>query len=628
MKRYRLVAIPISICAVLIALMAISLKSTSAGAYDTLIKEWRVQWFDKDDPKDQLPSSTGSWHSSNANNRTSIPNGAAGAWIHIVVPPTVDWLRPGLLIDQLYGLDLSVYTDDQPIFTSVRDFDFERNSLLLPLVSTSNHTNIYVRIESKLRAGLNSDIRIGEYDQLSRLFVRKELPDLLLGAAIAFLSLMILICSGYLSRRRRGAWISLGLIMLTISVLVLSYSSLPYIYFAEYGKALTVLFDTSLFILLPSLHFYIHPLFEGRYPFSAKFGQWSAGYYALCFVMMVLYAIIGDPIYPFYVFITLWLLALVIFVHLTLILVLTAMNALRGNRNSLLLSIGFLLFAMSGITDLVLFSVNENVYVLHWWKIGVVALIITLVITLARRISADYKKLTSYSQELGLYNHRLERAEKMKLIGNLAASVAHEVRNPMQVTRGFLQLLSGKADEESKRYLSMAISELDRASEIITDFLTFAKPEMNTIVQLDLQQEIGKIEMIMGPIVAMQGADLRICTQERLYINGNSSKLAQAFINIVQNSIEAVTADGIIEIEAYAEQDRAVIRIKDNGEGMGEEQLAKLGEPFYSTKTKGTGLGLMVTFRIIEVMKGTLEFRSVKGEGTEAIVQFPLAQAD
>jgi signal transduction histidine kinase len=175
----------------------------------------------------------------------------------------------------------------------------------------------------------------------------------------------------------------------------------------------------------------------------------------------------------------------------------------------------------------------------------------------------------------------------------------------------------------------MAIDELDRATTIITDFLTFAKPEMDKNVSvMNMQQELMAIETIIGPMAVLSGTSLQVSLPHKLHIVGNPSKFKQAIMNMVKNSIEALESheNGIVNISLYEESGKAVIRIIDNGEGMEEEQIAKLGEPYYSTKTKGTGLGLMVTFRIIEVMGGTLQFRSEKGKGTEALIRFPLAQ--
>lgn len=104
---------------------------------------------------------------------------------------------------------------------------------------------------------------------------------------------------------------------------------------------------------------------------------------------------------------------------------------------------------------------------------------------------------------------------------------------------------------------------------------------------------------------------------------GSSAKFKQAFINIIKNSIEALQENGLIRVTAWQSQAHIMISVRDNGEGMDGSELARLGEPYYSNKIKGTGLGLMVTFRIIEAMEGTTEFQSEKGEGTEFIVKLP-----
>ncbi|MBW4838105.1 MAG: HAMP domain-containing histidine kinase, partial [Paenibacillaceae bacterium] len=249
----------------------------------------------------------------------------------------------------------------------------------------------------------------------------------------------------------------------------------------------------------------------------------------------------------------------------------------------------------------------------------------SLIIILSRRFVANHEQVVEYSKQLEMFNNELQRSEKMEIISELAASVAHEVRNPLQVTRGFLQLLVEKQQQADKVYLSMALEELDRASGIITDFLTFAKPEGGKITELNVLDEFIHIEGILVPLANLQGGKITTHIPKDLYVRGNSSKFKQAFINIIKNSIEALRGEGDIQIWGYEKDGHVVIHIKDNGEGMDDEVLARLGEPYFSNKTKGTGLGLMVTFRIIEVMDGEINFKSKKGAGTEAIIQFPSA---
>ncbi|TFE19591.1 sensor histidine kinase [Cohnella luojiensis] len=617
--------------AIIISLFAFyPLPANAAASHPIQIREWQVMWIEKEDLSDKVPSIDGKWEEFSADKpETVVPEGASGMWVHLIVPPTADWQRPGMLADRLYGLELSVYQGNRLVFESRRDFGFDLNKLLLPIGQFSEPQDFYIRIiTTSDRAGLISAIRIDDFETLSHRFVNKELPDLLLGTSIAFLALIMFICSGYLQRRQRRSWISLCLIALTTGTLIIVYCPLTYIYLKEYGDVLLLLFDVSLFVLFPSLNYYIDQVFDGQFRFFTKFRNFQAGYSAVCLVGLFIYATSIHRYYDLFYLLSNVIMGVLILTQLLLIIVLSILNALKGNKDSVILSGGILSLALSGTVDLTLYYLSDKRYVLFLWKLGVVIMIVTLVIILARRISADYAKLVTYSKELELYNRSLQRTEKMKIISDLAASVAHEVRNPLQVTRGFLQLLAGRTDEKSKPYFDLAVNELDRASDIITDFLTFAKPEMDKIALLNLSKEIRKIEAMMIPLAAMHGGVLVCHTQENLYFHGNSSKLKQALINIIKNSIEAIGKEGLIEIKAASEEGDAVIRISDNGEGMDEEQIVNLGVPYFSTKTKGTGLGMMVTFRIIEVMKGTIKIHSTKGKGTEFLIRFPLVVKD
>jgi len=609
-------------------------QTAHAANTHTDIIEWQVKWIPQNHTvsaqDSTLPSEVGPWLDINADNPiTNLPGGMQGMWVHFIVPPTSTWQHPGLLIERLYGHELYVYQNNELLYESIRDFEFDLNKLLLPIGRYTEQTDFYVRIvTSGERAGVISGIRVDDYDQLSRQFILKDLPDLLLGTSLSFLALIMLICSGYLHRKQRSSWISLCLIALSTGTLIIVYSPLPYIYFKEYGSLMLSLFDISMFVLFPSLNFYIDQVFEGQFRFFTKFRRFQAAYSLFCFAALIVYKATDDRYYDIYHLFSNLILGVIILFQLLLIIVLSVLRAIRGNTNAVILSVGILLLALSGTADLTFYYLSGKLYVLYLWKFGVVILMLTFVILLARRISADHSKLVAYSKELELYNHSLQRTEKMKIISDLAASVAHEVRNPLQVTRGFLQLLADRSDENSRPFFELATNELDRASDIITDFLTFAKPEIDTIVLLNLNEELRKIEAMMTPLTSMHGGVLSLQLEEDLRFYGNSSKLKQALINIIKNSIEAIETDGLVEIKASAEEGEVVIRITDNGEGMEEAEIAQLGVPFYSTKTKGTGLGLMVTFRIIEVMKGTIVFRSVKTKGTEVTIRFPLSVDD
>ncbi|XID91332.1 ATP-binding protein [Paenibacillaceae bacterium WGS1546] len=589
------------------------------------IMEWQVRYIERTEDAEFPPASREGWLNADSGQpRTALPKDARGVWVRLLLPPTDDWPRPGLLADRLYGRDLAVYAGQRLLYESTRDYAVDLNKLLLRLDPASEPTELFIRIlASEDRAGLVGGLRVDDYDGLSRRFVLVDLPELLLGSALALLSLIMFVCTGFLHRRQRRTWISLCLISFTAGTLIFAYSPLPYYYFDEYGAWLLLMFDVSIFVLLPSLNLFIDQVFEGQYRLFTKFGRFQTGYSLFCLSALAVYQIAGESFHGIYALISIHILGAVIVAQMILIIALSIMHALKANRDAAILLIGIFLLAATAMTDMVLYYLSDRTYILFLWKIGVFALMSSLIVIFARRISADYGMLVNYSKELELYNHRLQRTEKLKIISDLAASVAHEVRNPLQVTRGFLQLLADKTEVKNKPYFDLATNELDRASAIITDFLTFAKPELDTVDVLNAADELRQIEAMMSPLAAMHGTVLAFDCEDGLCFAGNSSKLKQALINMIKNSIEATGNNGMIEVTGAAEGEEIVIRIRDNGEGMDEEQLAKLGVPFFSTKAKGTGLGLMVTYRIVEVMKGTIEFRSVKSGGTEAIVRFP-----
>lgn len=218
---------------------------------------------------------------------------------------------------------------------------------------------------------------------------------------------------------------------------------------------------------------------------------------------------------------------------------------------------------------------------------------------------------------------RLQRAEQLHLLSEMAASVAHEVRNPLQVTKGYLQLNIKRTEDPIRSQLQTALNEIDRASSIISEYLSFAKPKLEEITLIYVEEQLALVESMMLPLANQEGVTLSFTSKGPLYFHGDPNKFKQIMINLVKNSIEASNGKGDILVEARSDEHEIVIQVKDNGEGMTEDEIRQLGTPFYSTKSKGTGLGLMVTFRLVEVMNGRLHFTSKKGEGTKAALSFP-----
>ncbi|MFE8702104.1 ATP-binding protein [Cytobacillus sp. FJAT-54145] len=220
----------------------------------------------------------------------------------------------------------------------------------------------------------------------------------------------------------------------------------------------------------------------------------------------------------------------------------------------------------------------------------------------------------------------LQRAEKMNAIGQLAASVAHEIRNPMTVVKGFLQIfLSKELSTEENTYIKLMIEELNRAETIINDYLSLAKPDLDEMEKVDAVELASKVMDLMNSYAMMsKNITLKTEFEDSVFIRGNVSELKQVLINIYKNGIEAMKDGGTLTVRVFKENHYGVFLIEDTGVGMTDEELARLGTAFYSLKEKGTGMGLMVCYQIIERMKGNIEVLSNKGVGSIFIIKVPL----
>jgi two-component system sporulation sensor kinase B len=229
-----------------------------------------------------------------------------------------------------------------------------------------------------------------------------------------------------------------------------------------------------------------------------------------------------------------------------------------------------------------------------------------------------------------LYYKQLQQSERLKTTGQLAAAVAHEIRNPLTVVKGFLQLYQQeeKMDEGSKRNYSLMIDELNTAEHVLSQFLMLAKPD-NDIklekVEVDyLLQSVTDLVKSYG-ILRDNNIFLRD-VQKDCYILVNTIEFKQLMINLLKNAMEASPYGEPIFIETEVQKELVEIKVTDHGCGMSEEEVQSLGTPFYSLKSKGTGLGMMICFNIVEKYNGKINIESKKGEGTTVKIQFPVVK--
>jgi two-component system, sporulation sensor kinase B len=222
---------------------------------------------------------------------------------------------------------------------------------------------------------------------------------------------------------------------------------------------------------------------------------------------------------------------------------------------------------------------------------------------------------------------KLVKAEKIQLVSHLAASISHEVRNPLTASRGFIQMLSEDvSDQTRKSYANIALQELDRATEVINDYLTFAKPALEQEEKINVSTEIQQVVNILTPLANMNGVQVSFSLMENdsVYVNGDRKKFQQCLINMIKNGIESIPNNGELQIRSKCTRSTIKIDILDQGIGMTKEQISRLGEPYFTTKEKGTGLGLMVSYSIIRGMNGTIHVESEQGKGTCFSIKLPI----
>ena len=223
----------------------------------------------------------------------------------------------------------------------------------------------------------------------------------------------------------------------------------------------------------------------------------------------------------------------------------------------------------------------------------------------------------------------VRQSEKLAAVGQLAAGIAHEIRNPLAGISGSIELLSQQTQTEDDRKLSKIIlKEIDRLNRLISEFLDFAKPEKAPVDKVDITSLLN--EMLDSIRLDQKlRSDIK---QERnikapLLIRAHRDHLKQAFLNILINSYQAMekTENPLFRLDAETRDGVVFIRMTDNGSGMDEQTKKRMFEPFHTTKPKGTGLGLAITLKIFETHRAQIFVESEKGKGTQFEVRFPMA---
>lgn len=235
-------------------------------------------------------------------------------------------------------------------------------------------------------------------------------------------------------------------------------------------------------------------------------------------------------------------------------------------------------------------------------------------------LTVFFRNITEFKQQQAEF----DRLERLNLIGQLAAGISHEIRNPLTTVKGFLQLRGAKVkDPEDKEYYDLMISEIDRSNSIITDFLSLAKSNLDQAKPRDINEIIHKIYPMLQADAYYNNKEVVLELNALPILSLNENEIRQLLLNLVRNGLEVTPEHGCVIIRTYEEEGKVILAVKDQGDGIPEEVQEKIGTPFFTTKESGTGLGVAISFGIARRHKADLVFNT-GSQGTTFKVIFTL----
>ncbi|CAM3894911.1 ATP-binding protein [Mesobacillus thioparans] len=234
-------------------------------------------------------------------------------------------------------------------------------------------------------------------------------------------------------------------------------------------------------------------------------------------------------------------------------------------------------------------------------------------------------RFQSYINAITAIHNDLRQKEKLAVIGQMAAAVAHEIKNPLSSLKGFTQLQQEK-DKGDDQYYPIMLNEIDRINSIVNDLLILGKPNTAVKTPKNLENIIDYVTSVIDPHAQRKDITINLDIKEPYFLLCDENQLKQVFINLIKNAMEAMPQGGTITIKAKPGSDHVKISVIDEGCGIHPDKLAKLGEPFYTTKNNGNGLGLMVTKKIIEEHDGNIDIQSELDKGTNVTITLPTTQ--
>ncbi|WP_110955129.1 ATP-binding protein [Anaerosinus massiliensis] len=238
---------------------------------------------------------------------------------------------------------------------------------------------------------------------------------------------------------------------------------------------------------------------------------------------------------------------------------------------------------------------------------------------------SEIAEFTPILKYISQQTEQMTRLDRLNIIGEMAAGIAHEIRNPLTTVRGLLQLLTRKKEfHQQQENFSLMIDEIDRANSIITEFLSLAKNRTMNFEATNLNDIIQDIYPLIHADAVCNHCDIELHLNRLPKIPLDENSIRQLLFNMIRNALDAMPQNGLIHIMTKYKKSTVILLIRDSGSGIPADIKDKLGTPFFTTKENGTGLGLAICYRILQRHKATMEIESEPGKGTTFIMKFGL----
>lgn len=225
------------------------------------------------------------------------------------------------------------------------------------------------------------------------------------------------------------------------------------------------------------------------------------------------------------------------------------------------------------------------------------------------------------------FENQVIDVERFKVVGELAAAISHEVRNPLTTVKGFLQLFLRRDNlgNQDRELYQLMIDEINRANSIIGDFLSISKQQHRENTVFSINSVLSELLLLYESQAVLNDVKIQSDLSETPPVSGDKAQLKQVFLNLFNNAVDAMPNGGTLSVRSWFDEvnNEVKISIKDSGTGIPREVLDRLGKPFVTTKEKGTGLGLSICYRIIENHFGQISFTTGNETGTEFTISLP-----